>query len=461
MTNAQDLSFLKMLGARILSEANDLKRTPEALASELRLPLDEVNAVIAGMAPREKAEGVIRAMAETYPLSLADLWLDNDDTQNGVRVMRAQDSRATSRVFDRADRTGLLAPYYEYRDTAMSRLAPFRPEWIQPLRVVDNVEPDNPDVAYNHGHLLHQQTFFVGKVNFYWRAGGRNYCAQMNTGDSNYVTPFVPHSFTSRDKDHLGLIIAVTYAGEVRRALADFGRIGVDNANRLAGDRRGPEDTFRACLSRHLSAESLPAEDLACRLSDAGLEQKRAAALAAGAALPTARELGVLAQALGVRPIALAPEAPPAELVVVRHRNDVAERDFPATNRPLLRLRELARHLYQPGLKGFDAAVLGTLDDSSLEEGGFLHGLHEYVYNYGDRATIMEWEGGREVLEPGDSAYVRPMVQHRFARFSTDEPPTIAIVRIPGALSEAAIQEYAAFDKAGRGRVAAENRRWF
>ena len=50
----------------------------------------------------------------------------------------------------------------------MSRIGPFRPEWIKELRVVDDADPLNPDVQYNNGHLMMQTTFFVGPVNFYY-----------------------------------------------------------------------------------------------------------------------------------------------------------------------------------------------------------------------------------------------------------------------------------------------------
>ena len=38
--------------------------------------------------------------------------------------------------------------YYEYRDTAMSRNAPFRPEWIRVLQIVDNNNPKKSRKAF-------------------------------------------------------------------------------------------------------------------------------------------------------------------------------------------------------------------------------------------------------------------------------------------------------------------------
>ena len=59
-------------------------------------------------------------------------------------------------------------PYYEYRDTAMSSVGPFRPEWIEELCVVDDNEPNNKQVQWNNGHFMHQFTYFIGEVNFYY-----------------------------------------------------------------------------------------------------------------------------------------------------------------------------------------------------------------------------------------------------------------------------------------------------
>lgn len=82
----------------------------------------------------------------------------------------------------------------------MSRLGPFRPEWIKELRHVEDNDPHNPDVQFNNGHLMMQTTLFVGPVNFYYEGSdGTKRTAEMNTGDSNFISSFVPHSFASRD----------------------------------------------------------------------------------------------------------------------------------------------------------------------------------------------------------------------------------------------------------------------
>ena len=51
-------------------------------------------------------------------------------------------------------------PYYLYKDTVMSKVSSFRPEWIQELVIVDDNDPENKKVKYNNGHFLHQFTYF-------------------------------------------------------------------------------------------------------------------------------------------------------------------------------------------------------------------------------------------------------------------------------------------------------------
>ena len=108
-------------------------------------------------------------------------------------------------------------PYYEYRDTVMSTVAPFRPEWILDLCIVDDNEATNSKVQWNNGHFMHQFTYFIGEVNFYYKdSNGKKKVAIMNTGDSMYITPFTPHSFTTRKgAKEPGLILALTYGGQL------------------------------------------------------------------------------------------------------------------------------------------------------------------------------------------------------------------------------------------------------
>ncbi len=447
--------FLQKLGARILSEANDLKRTPSALAQDIGIPLEIIESTIAGQTDLTTAENVMKTMAEVYPISLADIWLDSDDTDNGVLVMTAEQSRRSSRIFDRVDRTGSTSPYYEYRDTAMSQLAPFKPEWIAEIRYVDNADPENPDVAYNKGHFMHQTTFFIGPVNFYWEIDGRRYCEEMNTGDSNYITPFVPHSFTSRDSETRGLIIAITYGGEVRRAYREFASVDgqslMDHAGNLDVDA-----PFALRMKRQLAAESMTVPSFVSRMIENGCEAPRAQALLDGE-VPTWDEVQSVAQLLNVRPADLMADSVPSERrVVVRKLSTTPGRGYPDGNQPAYQLVELARCSHQPLLKGFDVAVLGG------PGGDMYHALHEYIYNYGDAPVDLVWaDDQRRTLQPGDSAYVLPLVTHRFERVTGAEDGKLAMIRVPGAFTDSVLDEFASFAPSGKKRAIEETSQWF
>ena len=106
--------------------------------------------------------------------------------------------------------------YYEYRDTVMDRDAPFRPEWIRLLAFVKTNSPKEKTLQWNRGHLLHQLTYFVGEVNFYYiDKNKKKRTAIMNTGDSMYIAPYVPHTFASRNPNCEGYIVAITFSDKI------------------------------------------------------------------------------------------------------------------------------------------------------------------------------------------------------------------------------------------------------
>ena len=167
---------------------NDLKRRPVDAAKELNVSLEEIMNIINGR--KEISSEIIIRATKVWPVNLRDFYLIKDDCPSGVKIMRAEESAKSSRVMERGG-----SPYYEYRDTAMSSITLFRPEWIEELCVVNDNDPDNPAVQWNNGHFMHQFTYFIGDVNYYYRGSdGRKKVAIMNTGDSVYGTPFRPHS---------------------------------------------------------------------------------------------------------------------------------------------------------------------------------------------------------------------------------------------------------------------------
>ena len=148
---------------------------------------------------------VIKA-TKVWPIKVVDLINPFYETSSNFSIMRMTESIKSKRVMQRGGKD-----YYEYRDTAMDKNAPFRPEWIREICYVSNNSPKNNKLKWNNGHLLHQFTYFVGKVNFYYMDGKKKRVAIMNTGDTMYIPPYIPHTFASRKIACNGFIIAITF----------------------------------------------------------------------------------------------------------------------------------------------------------------------------------------------------------------------------------------------------------
>ena len=125
-------NYLIRSGNNFLGILNDIKRRPEDAARELDVSIDEINSIIFGK-KKISAELIDRAV-KIWPVNERDFHIIFDDCPTGVLTMSSLESAKSSRIMERAGK-----PYYEYRDTVMSKIAPFRPEWILELcRVKDN-----------------------------------------------------------------------------------------------------------------------------------------------------------------------------------------------------------------------------------------------------------------------------------------------------------------------------------
>ncbi len=454
-----DATYLKTLGARIRSELNDLKRTPQAAAAELGMNEQDIGDALNGKRDLAEMQQLIHRISGYYPIDASDLMIPESDAASNVRVMRSADSEASSRVFERPARSGDRTPYYEYRDTAMSRLSPINPEWIKELRVVDDADPNNPDVSYNNGHFLHQLTFFLGPVNFYYELDGRRMCVEMNTGDSNYIMPFFKHSFASRDATRTALIVAVTFGGDVRRAQKELCTLGA-RAHDYYLDGRAPGRRAQVNLIRQFMAnERISVERLESMILARGLAMSLDDVFDDAGQL-THEQLAQLAGVLCV-PVhdLMMPSYSAGEDVIVKRHGTEDGYWYPDDTGRRYRIKPLVRHPRMAHVKGFDievhAADPGAGDDFSC-------GLHTYIYNHGDSAvglrSRVEGTLKDDILEPGDSAVLTPFVSHAFSRRSTT-PGELLVVSVPGAMGIAAQREFAGFADAQR--VIHETQQWF
>jgi transcriptional regulator with XRE-family HTH domain len=386
---------------------NDLKRRPEDAAMELGTEVDQINAIIKG--DTELPAELIKRAADIWPVNERDFHIIKDDCPTGVKIMTAEESEKSSRVMLRA-----REPYYDYRDTAMSSVGQFRPEWILELCDVEDNDPENPKVQWNNGHFMHQFTYFIGPVNFYFKGeDGEKKVAVMNTGDSMYITPFVPHTFTTRKNDDgkKGLILALTYgnklAGETQQELS---ALGLDIGSQYALDFSSRGKAFGDLVKFHRQAATLGLDEMVNRTK---LNKDYLSSLESGELIPDMPVLKTLADALSVNVYNLLPADKKEERVIVRPHEDNRSWSYPE-EQPAYQITELAQTKNLPGSKSFEFLLKGN-DNTNLD---IKCGLHQYVYNIGDTEVDLNWksagENHSEAISPGDSLYMKPFVEHNF-----------------------------------------------
>lgn len=435
--------------ALFLATLNDLKRNDEVAAREIGIDLVELRSYLRAEADIPRA---LKAhVAGLWPISVRDLEVVTDDAPTGVRIMRARESEQSERILERGG-----VPYYAYRDTAMSRTAPFRPEWIAELVTVDGADPDDPAVQWNNGHLLWQFTYFIGPVNFYYMEDGQRRVAAMSTGDSMHIAPFVPHSFTTRrtPEGTRGLILALTYGG---RLLGD----GQQELSVLGYERAEytslPETVGRRALGillrwRMEEAMCIPG-DLGRRI---GMDPNRIRNIMDGAQA-TYDELRLLAGGLGANIRDLLGYDLEEPDVVVCHTAESEE-----THRLYEKyvVRDLAHTSRMPETHAFVMGVSAVARSKSSED--LLVGLHQYGYVL-DGAVNLHWQSDDqsylERLEAGDSFTMKPTTEHGFTSESVQS--TILLLRVAGVFTGDARLELSILDGDCLRRAVGETTQWY
>jgi transcriptional regulator with XRE-family HTH domain len=441
------MSYRQRAAALLRSAANDLKRDDPSAARDLGLTEADYQQALAGEVGPDWE--LLHRASQNWPVNERDLLPLHDDVPLGVLVHRLAESVASERVLQRRG-----ADYYRYRDTAMSRVASFRPEHIRMLRVVADNDPDNPAVEWNSGHLLYQFTYFVGPVNYYYSWQGNCHCVPMTTGDSVWGVPFAPHSFTSRDASQDAHILALTYGGDLLGdSHAELAVLGPDRASRLALPGPGSEP---ATLRSLLRAKLLSQAEVVAR---SGIPPVRFGQLYAGETSPSWDERGALAEALGV---SLRDLLPPRTSVQHGVRIQLGSRTrtwyLPDGEQPAYRLKQLAGDPSHPDTAAFEITVLGRGDPEL-----FRSHQHSYLYVLSGAEVRLRWqhlEGQHdELLQPGDSAYLLPELA--FSLASTGRPAQVLLLRIGGAATARVRYALGGMSDRQLRRYLQEDRRWY
>ena len=437
----------KRMGSNFLGILNDIKRRPSDAAKELEISKEEIENIINGKS-RLSSE-IISKATKIWPVNARDFYVMHDDCPSGLKIMRCEDSLKSSRIMNRSGK-----PYYEYRDTAMSSVGPFRPEWIEMLCVVDDNEPSNRQVQWNNGHFMHQFTYFLGDVNFYYIGeNGEKKVGVMNTGDSNYITPFTPHSFATRkDAKKNGLILALTYgnnlSGDTQHELSSMGKkLGKE----FALDFSSKENASASLIKFHRNNSSLTLHELSKRTN---MDIEKLKDFENGK-IPTYSEYAILAECLQVNIRDLLPYDKISNKVIVQFHKNTKKWFYPEDTKNY-ELVELANTISLPHSKALEVNVLSE-NDKTLD---LKVGLHQYGYNIGntDVSIFYESHDGLKtyVIKPGDSFYLKPFVEHNFRGKAK-----LLVLRISGRITGEPQRELSLMGKKKITRIVNESLQWF
>ena len=447
VSDSKNLELVRF-GNYFLGILNDLKRRPEDAAKELDMPLEDIMDIIEGR--KEISLDIIKRAKKIWPVSTRDFFLIEDDCPNGIKIMRAEDSAKSSRVMERGG-----SPYYEYRDTAVSSIGLFRPEWIEELCEVEDNDPNNNTVQWNKGHFMHQFTYFIGDVNYYYIGpDGKKRVAVMNTGDSVYGTPFRAHSFTTRKgASKNGLILALTYgnqlAGDTQQELSIMGK---ELGKPYWLDFSTRKKTFGALLNFHRICASLSFDEFSKRT---GVDKNELIQFEKGLEIPSYEMSIILAKALNVNSRDLLPPDVIEDKVIVKYYKDAQHWYFPESTRAY-HIVELSHSTTLPFSKAFEF----TIEKSNDNELDLQVCLHQYIYNVSDDYIELNWKTKNtmkhDVLKPGDSAYIKPNIPHNFRGKGK-----LMILRIAGRIAGDPQRELSYLNEHDVNRAISETTMWF
>ena len=434
MTKQSQLKFRKII--------NDLKRRPEDAAEDLGVPQERVEGILDGS--QEIGFDLIQKAVSVWPVNYSEFFHIDDDAKEGFKIFKASESEDTKRTMYRGG-----SPYYLYKDTVMSKVSSFRPEWIQELVVVDNDNPGDDRVKYNNGHFLHQFTYFIGPVNFYYMKNNKKKLAKMNTGDSMYISPYVPHTFTTRKnkENKLGHILALTYTDKVdTESLNELSAIGYDLAKKSKIKTDNELNAFKSNLINHINAASMSEELFKKKI------KKDLRKIIKSKKIPEIKILTKISNLLNISLRDLLPPTKSYEVKIKKYKDNLSW-FYPSNQSKNYKIVELTNLSQLPSSKALELTILSDKECKT----NFEVPCHQYIYNIGETSCKINLNDKiSKKFEPGDSIYLKPNIKHRFTKKAK-----ILILRIGGRISGDILYQLSMLNDKNFQRVIEDNQPWF
>ncbi len=269
-----------------------------------------------------------------------------------------------------------------------------------------------------------------------------------------YITPFTPHTFTTRkDAKQDGLILALTYGskltGDIQQELS---ALSVGLGSEFALDFSTKQNASSSLLKFHRDVANLSLDEISrqTNISKSELED-----FEIGKKVPSVSEIEKIAQAMNVNVRDLMPNDKTEDKVIVKFHNEGKKWYYPESTKAYQFL-ELASSTTLPYSKAFEVEI----SESQNKDLDLRAGSHQYLYNIGQTTVSFTWEfDGKqhtEKIKPDDSAYVKPFVKHNFRGQGK-----ILILRIGGKITGDSQRELSLVGKENAKRAIAETMQWF
>ena len=418
---------------RLRQILNDIKRNSDIARKELKFSKKQLNKFL--NSDQSIEVNLVKKICAVYPIHPQELISPKILYNKPFKYFSANSSKKTKRLIKRGGKN-----YYEYRDTVITNNSPFKPEWIRQLCFVKNNDPQNKNLKWNKGHLLHQLTYFVGKVNFYYMdKNNTKKVAVMNTGDTMYISPYTPHTFASRDENLDAHIIAVTFTGkitnEVQNHLQGFEKNNLKNFISF--------NSLKSLIDRKLKDNCLNYETFEKIIKEKNLRKK----ILSKKIAPNLKEK--LTDYLDISFNSFEHTISSSKTIIKRKKKCL-QYNFPSRNNGT-KIIDLFSLNHLSGCKMFEISVTNKSRENTFDSS-----KHQYIYILKDRISFQHKKKIINLKE-GDSLYVKPFEKFRLY----GNGGSALVIRLEGNLSDQIIFELSKINSKNLGRVINEKEKWY
>ena len=219
------------------------------------------------------------------------------------------------------------------------------------------------------------------KVNFYYILDGVKQIAEMNTGDSMYISPYIPHSFATRknQKNQNGVILALTYSDKLDNASIDeLAGIGKNLSLKFKLNVDSDLNAFKSNLQYFLKVSSTNLDELKLKTKIDDIDN-----ILNINKMPSYDLISKIADAMNINIKDLLPMHDDAKVKILKY-SDCRTWDYPSKNIKSYSIVALAGAKKLPLSRAFEFHI--HQDEKNESDASTIEcPLHQYIYNIGSK----------------------------------------------------------------------------